>query len=620
MDNYVIRGFGKSHGKHEIDNDKVCQYVESGLLAGFQNKKVESSDSYKEFIQHKNISAFDFFVSRKMGFEKRRHVVSFPPTEGKYFGAETALDLAVRACDDAINDAGINPENIDLWLGGNATPFEQAPGIAATVKSFFCTAQNKTPASTINSACVGFNINIERAIDYFKSHEEAQYIIVFHTEVMSKLLLNEKSFVPHVTFSDAAAAVIIKREQSETREGFIDCINFEDPEMLDFLGANDKGDLYMNPYRVKIRATENLVDSTTKLMAKNNIKESDINLFIPHQTGDAIVKEAAQRLGITDSRLFQEVQREAGNLSGASVPYSLCKLKEEGRLISGNKVVTSVAGLGGEFGAFYYIVPEKELKIKEEYLPLKGKKVFITGGTGGIGSFVAEDLASKGADLIIHYNKNEEKKLELDAKLKKYPVQISFIQANFANDSCINNLIDKIKTEYSYIHSIIHTAAVTGGLNRASKTEIDWINEVNRLNFEIPQKINEALFEMVSNTVLFIGSVAEDARFPGSAPYVVSKTNLHQYAVSFANKAFKNNVRVVYYMPGIVDIGMTSQLNNIQQEAAMSQIGQKMLINPIDISSRIVKSLYLLKVLGVNDSYENNLIIRRDGYYWPVKK
>lgn len=605
-------GFGIAHGKYGISNSEIEKHINIGFIGDFDANRVKNSDDYKSYIKNGGSkSPFDFFATEKMGFETRYHVVPFPPTKARYNHAQNSLDLGVASMKMALENSNIDPEDIDLWLAGCATPHEHAPGIAATIKCHFVGFENQAPAATINSACVGFNINLERAIDYFNNHAEAKHVAIVHTEVMSRLLTNEKSFVPHVTFADAAASVILTRDEVLSGQGISFVLNNEDMQMIDFLGADKHGDLYMNPTKVRIRATNNIVNTVNKLLELTKWKMVDIDMVVPHQTGNAIVKEAAKILNIPDNKLYQDVQYQYGNLSGASVPFGLALMHSEGKLLPNNKIVTAVCGLGGEYGGFTYEVPKLKQNKPKPIKPLKGKTALITGATGGLGSQISHNLAEKGCNLILQYNSNQAKAEHLKAELAKFDIEVTLIQANFESASAIELIHNEVTEDIDFF---VHASAITGNLLRASEVTPEEMKLADKVNFNNPMDLAVKLHNKIKDCVIFIGSVAEDAMFSGSSTYVSSKRKLHSSAVSFANMANKKGLRTIYYMIGLLDKGMVDKLNTKQQVTAMNSIGQKSLLNTAEVADRIVRSLYLPKVIGVKHSREGELIVRRDGF------
>lgn len=164
---------------------------------------------------------------------------------------------------------------------------------------------------------------------------------------------------------------------------------------------------------------------------------------------------------------------------------------------------------------------------------------------------------------------------------------------------------------------MIHTAAATGNLARASEVSHEELERISRINHLSLAEISMALMDKLKSSILFTGSVAEEAQFSGSSSYVASKKGLHGFASDFAQKIYPHNLRCIYYLPGIIDAGMMAKLNDAQKTASMMAIGQKALIKLDDIANRMVQALYLPKVSGVRNTYEGVLRVIRDAYPDP---
>ncbi|MDA3912445.1 MAG: SDR family NAD(P)-dependent oxidoreductase [Bacteroidales bacterium] len=613
MNQFIFSGMGFAPAKHIIENKQIEQAILKGFYKGFNHERVRSGDSYNAHLKSGGkLTPFEFLAEEKMGFRNRAHVVPFPPVKPAYKFAENSLDLAVKAVDEAINDAGISPDEIDAWIVGTATAHEMAPGTAETLKCYFVPYENQSQCMTLTSACVGFNINVERALNMMQNHPEMKHVVIAHTEVMSELLLEERDFVPATTFGDAAAAVILSRSESEKPEGIISIKNHEDLRMIDFLGAHKNGNLYMEPRIVKSRAVPNMIRVINNIL-QETAWENQYDLFIPHQTGHAIVHSVAEAVKVPKEKLIQDVQMKYGNLSGASVPASLYLLKKQGRLKPGMKVLTAVAGLGGEYGGFAYIVPEQKMP-KQLKKRLLGKTIFVSGATGELASEVALRSLKEGANLLLHYRKAGSKFDDLKQKLSAWESQITYFQADLSKPEEVNSLIAKIKQETDAINYLLLSAANTGSLNRASDVSDEELKIVDQINHRANREICEQLQALITESVVIVGSVAEDALFSGSSAYVSSKRALHAFAIDFAQKMYRKNVRIVYYLPGIIDGGMTSKLNNPQIAMSMQSIGQQAIIPMDAIADRVFKSMFLPKVQGVQANYEGALMVRRDGY------
>lgn len=612
-ENFIFSGLGFVTGKHEVTNKQIDKLIDDGYFSGLDKTRIKHSDKYKTLKQkYPEASPFDYMAEHMMGFRKRFHVVPFPPSAELYNTAETSLDLLVDSIQKAFDDSGVHPEEIAAWIVGTATPHEMAPGIAETAKCFFAKIDNRAQTMTTTSACVGFNINIERALNYFNAHPEAMHVVVAHTEVMSNLLLEERDFVPFTTFGDGAAAVIISRVKSDKKEGIIGVVNYEDMAMIDFLGADRQGNLIMDPRRVKGRAVPNIVRAASEIMDKAKWNNETTDLFIPHQTGNAIVHEAGMKLEFPVEKVFQEVQYEFGNLSGASVPASLAYLKQTGRLKAGMKILTAVTGLGGELGGFSYLVPEFK-GFDKKHDDLTGKIALVTGCTGGLGEIISKNLANKGCRVIMHYNSNKDKAEKVLSEMDNSSLNHEIIKANFSNNAEVEQLIALLKSKHNKIDYLVHTVAITGSLGKASDVTDEEMRLVDKVNYLNPAKITQELAEIINESVVFTGSIAQDAQFSGSSSYVASKRGLYGFAASFARQQYLK-IRCVYYIPGVIDGGMTNVLNQAQIQGSMHAVGQSQLIPLNDIAERMVKSLYIPKVAKVRSEYDGVLVVRKDGY------
>lgn len=611
--NYIFSGFGFVTGSYEVTNPDIEKAIRDGFFEGLDEERIRHSEKFQQLQQkNPNLTPFEYMAEHMMGFRKRFHVVPFPPRKESYKVAQTSLDLLVAAMQQAFDDSGVHPEDIGAWIVGTATPHEMAPGIAETAKAFFTQIDNRTETMTTASACVGFNVNMERALNFLNAHPEHKHVMLAHTEVMSELLLEERDFVPFTTFGDGAAAVIISRVESDKKEGLLHVVNYEDMAMIDFLGADREGNLIMDPRRVKSRAVPNIVRSASEIMEKEQWTTETVDVFIPHQTGHAIVHEAGALLKFPFEKVFQEVQLDFGNLSGASVPASMTHLKRTGRLTPGTKIVTAVTGLGGELGGFSYVVPDFN-GFPAKNNDLQGKTALVTGCTGGLGGEISRQLAEKGCRVLMQYNSNDAKARKVLSELPSQELNHQLIKANFADDAEMEQLLEKVKASAQQINYLVHTVAATGSLNKGSEVTHQEMEQVDKINFRNTAKLTEALTPMIQDTVLFTGSIAQDAQFSGSSAYVSSKRGLYGFAAGYARLQYPK-IKCVFYIPGVIDGGMTEVLNPAQVNASMQAVGQQNLIPLAAIAQRMVKSLYIPKVANVRSHYDGVLVVRKDGY------
>ena len=600
FENYIFSGFGYSTGKYKIKNSDIEDAIETGFLQGFSNDKIQNNEKYKSFlIENPNSSPLDYFAGHIMGFYERYYVTPFPPTRKKLYYSETSLELGIKAIQNALNDACIQPNDIDAWFVSTVSPNEQAPGIAARIKSYFTDFDKHSPAFTIASGCAGFNMNLGKALQYLKSHRDVNHVVVAHCETMSSFLTQRTKFVPFVTFGDAAAAVIISRTFDNKPYGIINIVNKHDLKMLDYVGVDDDCNLYMDDKFIKDRAIENIPDASKECLQLSNWKNKDIDLFVPHQTGNIIIKPSAEKLNILSEKVFLYAQNYYGNVSGSTVPLSLALLKEQGKLVDGTKILSATAGVGGNYGAFTYIHAETQ-KQKEFYLynnDLIGKSVLVLGASGYLGLEISKELQKRGANLILHANKN------LD-KLKMFK-NAEIIACDFTDKQSVNSFIEKLHNNNNFDYLV----KVSG----ECKTE-----NCFDINFYSPVEIINSIISKIKKAIINIGSATEDANVFENDTWVSSNRAFHGYLSSASGEFFKYGIRTVYLQPAFLEKGIVEKLNQKNVFKFMMKVGQTEALKSENIAVDIVNSLYIPKVIHIQYEYENAMLLGRMGYKLEV--
>ena len=596
--NYIFSGFGFSYGKYKITNSDISDAIDKGFLQGFSKEKIKKNKAYQDYIiKFPDTSPFEYFAGQIMGFFERHHVTPFPPTTKKLYYAETSLELCVKAIRNALKDSELQAKDIDAWFVSTVSSHEQAPGIAATVKSFFVPFSDQRPAFSLSSGCAGFNMNLESAIAYFNSHPEAKNIIIAHTETMSSFLTQRIKFVPFVTFGDASAAVVLSKTTDNEKYGIINVLNLHDLKMLEYVGVDNKRNLYMDDSLIKDRATINIIDSATKCLNETAWTVDEIDYLVPHQTGNVILHPAAEALGVSKSKLFLEGQNRFGNVSGATVPLSLSLLSEQDKLINGTKILSATAGVGGNFGAFTYI--HKNIKSKSSEFDihkgeLEGKNALILGASGNIGLAVASEMQKRGANLWLQANKNTSK-LNI------------FKTANIHH--C--DFTDKCSID-SFIRNIVESGIRFDYLINLSGTSLP--GACMQVNFYAIAEITNKLLPQIKETIFNLGTATEDSGLAEADEWISSNRAFHGFLASASGEIFKNGIKTVYLQSGFCEAGISKNFNEKYVFKFMLYVGQVFRLKTEEISYNVVNSLYLPKVLGLDYSYENAMLVGRMGY------
>ena len=248
-------------------------------------------------------------------------------------------DLAYNASIKAIEDAGIQPEDIDMIIVATATGDMPFPSVANILQERLGTGKVATMDQL--AACSGFMYSMITAKQYVQSGDYKN-ILVVGADKLSKITdLTDRSTA--VLFGDGAGAVVIG-EVSEGR-GIISYEMGSDGSGGKYLYLNkETGKLVMNGREVFKFAVRIMGEASTRVVEKAGLESDDIDMFIPHQANIRIMESARERLGIEREKMSVSVNR-FGNTSAASIPLSIQQELENGRIKDDDTLV--LVGFGG---------------------------------------------------------------------------------------------------------------------------------------------------------------------------------------------------------------------------------------------------------------------------------
>lgn len=292
----------------------------------------------------KMVDTTDEWIKTRTGISKRRIA-----------DAETATsDLATKAAQIAIKDAGLSPEDIDLIIVATVTPDMSFPSTACIVQKNI--GAKKAAAFDLEAACSGFIYGITVGEQFIKSGIYNN-ILVIGAETLSKIL-NWKDRNTCVLFGDGAGAVVLS--QVDEGYGMLASTLGADGASGDYLTQPAGGSripasletVENNLHYVQMDGSE-VFKFAVRIMAKSalqatensGLKIEDIDYMIPHQANIRIIESAAKRLNIPMDKVHVNLNNY-GNMSAASVPVALDEAVKKGK-IRRDDIVSLVAFGGG---------------------------------------------------------------------------------------------------------------------------------------------------------------------------------------------------------------------------------------------------------------------------------
>ncbi|MFH0716936.1 beta-ketoacyl-ACP synthase III [Staphylococcus delphini] len=271
----------------------------------------------------------DEWISQMTGIKERRWADENQDTS----------DLAYEASIRAIEDAGIDTQDIDMVIVATSTGDHRFPTVANMLQQRL--GLGKVASMDQLAACSGFMYGIVTARSFVLSGEYRNVLVVGADKLSKITDLNDRSTA--ILFGDGAGAVIIG-EVSENRG----ILSYE-------LGSDGVGGKYlyqdqetnfirMNGREVFKFAVRVMGESSQRAVEKANLGPDDINMFIPHQANIRIMESARQRLNLPKEKMSVSVDK-FGNTSAASIPLSVKQELENGRIKDDDVVV--FVGFGG---------------------------------------------------------------------------------------------------------------------------------------------------------------------------------------------------------------------------------------------------------------------------------
>lgn len=252
---------------------------------------------------------------------------------------DTTASLATAAGADAIKDAGLTPDDIDLLVLATATPDRVLPATSAYVHDALGLGGG---AFDLGAVCSGFVYSLGVAAALVETGRAANVLVV-GAEVLSRIV-DPLDRTTAVLFGDGAGAAVL----SSTRAGHgilgwdAGCDGSAAAVLEVPAGA---AHLRMDGPEVFRRAVRVLVDSATTALARAGACPDDVDVFVPHQANARIISAACERLGVPLEKTVVNLDRY-GNTSAASIPIALHEAVEAGRIGDGDVVLLAGFGAG----------------------------------------------------------------------------------------------------------------------------------------------------------------------------------------------------------------------------------------------------------------------------------
>jgi len=271
-----------------------------------------------------------------------------------------ASDLAVEASRKALAQRQLKPTDIAAIIVGTVTPDMLFPSTA-------CVVQQKLGATgawgfDLSAACSAFLYSVQVGAQFIATGAHKR-VLAIGSDVMSSII-DYTDRATCILFGDGAGAAILEPAEDDS-VGLIDFIHEVDGSGGPYLYMPGGGSLHpasketvekkmhyvhQDGQQVFKFAVRKQTELCLRLLERNGLKGSDIDVFIPHQANLRIINATAERLGLRPESTVVNIDR-FGNTTAGTIPLAMATAIEEGKLKKGSLVLMASVGAGFTIGA-----------------------------------------------------------------------------------------------------------------------------------------------------------------------------------------------------------------------------------------------------------------------------
>lgn len=187
---------------------------------------------------------------------------------------------------------------------------------------------------------------------------------------------------------------------------------------------------------------------------------------------------------------------------------------------------------------------------------MKGKTIFITGATSGIGQACARKFAAMGCRLILN-GRNLVKLSALEQELIANGVEVLVLAFDVRDCEAMRRAVETLPEEWHNIDVLINNAGLVIGMDKeyeGSLEEWDIVIDTNiKALLAMTRLIVPGMVKRGCGHVINIGSIAGDAAYAGGSVYCATKAAVKALSDGLRIDLVDTPLRVTNIKPGMVE-------------------------------------------------------------------
>jgi 3-oxoacyl-[acyl-carrier protein] reductase len=236
------------------------------------------------------------------------------------------------------------------------------------------------------------------------------------------------------------------------------------------------------------------------------------------------------------------------------------------------------------------------------------KTVIVTGSSRGIGAEIVKILAKENYNVVLNYNKSEEKAKKIQEELTGLGKNVEIFKADVSKKEEVKKLVEFTLEKFKNIDVLINNAGISQTKLFTDITDEDWNTMINtNLNsvFYTSQEVAKNMIHNKKGCIINISSIWGLIGASCEVHYSVAKAGVDALTKSVAKELGPSNIRVNSIAPGIIDTDMNSHLS----EEEIKEIEKEIPLERIGLAEDIAKCVKWL----IEDNYTTGQIISING-------
>ena len=272
---------------------------------------------------------------------------------------DTSSVMASKAAKAALQDAGIDASELDMIVVACTTPDKLFPAMSFCVQKAI--GSEGCICFDVNSACPGF-VTAYNVVQNFIENGMVKTALVIGAECLTNIT-DYTDRGTCILFGDGAGAMVLRAAEGRKNAAILkstttsmECLYCEtqkQPKKADDPEFIKETFLHMNGREVFRFVVSTIPGTMQELLDREGIRPEEVDHFVFHQANKRIIESTAKKLGVPLDKFPMNIE-ETGNTSSASIPILLTKMKKEGTLKNGDKVMMASFGAGLNWGVNYF--------------------------------------------------------------------------------------------------------------------------------------------------------------------------------------------------------------------------------------------------------------------------